>query len=456
VFATEARYREVIDYVKMRLKLYAEGKEYDDGDGGSPSVVVVSSEVPDLSKVSGTLSGYGPVNAWWKMSRAALTKILSRMQRKNVRVFPVEVVGNANEDMLANAVKLAQMKDRYVHVLAECGSRGIIFNPIGLNDNAGDNNYSNGGVKLAARVPQARALYDWMAARGGVGCTLHTPVAETQTSDGHSLQAYAATVLGRAGYRLCTNDSSRVQQNASWSQEFCYHNTSVGDWPKSKKGYVLSDTGSAIRQLSGGRLDGPGDPAALRRWLAAGVARGQKIVAYYAFQYAGYDEAAIDAMSIAAAAPPEQDDHDDGDATPSGNDSIDLSKVEWNARDADVRAWPVTQSLEVEIWNQVVNHAFDVAKWPDATVLGKKMAANTWVVAKAGGRWCASTWEWLQRHNLDKNMRGKTFGGHIKVGPLKSWHPRPGERFHVFVSGLARTGARNVKERSNVVEVVWQ
>ena len=53
-------------------------------------------------------------------------------------------------------------------------------------------------------------------------------------------------------------------------------------------------------------------------------------------------------------------------------------------------------------------------------------------------------------------MSGKSWGDHIKVAPLSSWEPRPGERMGLMVSGLARGGLSNVKERSNVSMVTWK
>ena len=41
-----------------------------------------------------------------------------------------------------------------------------------------------------------------------------------------------------------------------------------------------------------------GNPAALKSWIAAGVKRGQAVVAYYAFQTDVYDEKSIDAMGV--------------------------------------------------------------------------------------------------------------------------------------------------------------
>ena len=245
----------------------------------------------------GTISGYGPVNIWWKMSDSTLKKILARMDKKNVRYFPVEAVGNASEDVLGVPAKMETVKKKYKLVLAECRRLGIWFAPILFNDNAGKGNWMNGGVALSQRMGQARAFIDWIAEQGGKSHLVITPVGETRTSAGSQLEAYAAQKL--AGFRLCTNHGSRPQSPAAWSQYACYHPFKTSEWPTGKSTHVLSDTGTILAALNlGNDPYNEGNPAALKSWIAAGVKRGQAVVAYYAFQTDIYDEKSIDAMGV--------------------------------------------------------------------------------------------------------------------------------------------------------------
>ena len=62
--------------------------------------------------------------------------------------------------------------------------------------------------------------------------------------------------------------------------------------------------------------------------------------------------------------------------------------------------------------------------------------------------------EWLRTGQTTKSARSVN-GDHIKVSPLNRWAPRSGETYGFMVSGLARTEARNVQERTNVLMVRW-
>lgn len=263
-----------------------------------PVTPPISSSLPTIG--SATISGWGPVNMHWKMSEAELESCFVRMQQKNVRFFGVEAVGNANEDVLVNSAKLAQVKSRLLFEAKQCHGRGIWFNVIVANDNAGDGGYQNGGYTLQARLAQYTSFMDWIAENLAPykSCIIITPVAETQTSAGKSLESHAAKVF--AGWNLCANTGSRPTKPASWSKFYCFHPTSTGQWPN-KDAIVLSDCGSTIRALNiGGDINGKSDPAKVKAWLAEGVKRGQAVVAVYGFQ-CGADLDAIDALERPAA-----------------------------------------------------------------------------------------------------------------------------------------------------------
>ena len=119
----------------------------------------------------------------------------------------------------------------------------------------------------------------------------------------------------------------------------------------------------------------------------------------------------------------------------------------------DVSNWPVTASLNASVGGGKVNLPYSKARvWPASDGVN----ANPWVFVNLGGQWYAATWEYLRQGQTMKDMSGKSWGEHIKVAPLSSWEPRPGERFGLMVSGLVRGGLSNVKERSNVSMVTWK
>lgn len=119
----------------------------------------------------------------------------------------------------------------------------------------------------------------------------------------------------------------------------------------------------------------------------------------------------------------------------------------------DVSNWAVTASLNASVGGGKVNLPYSKARvWPAVDSVN----ANPWVFVNLGGQWYAATWEYLRQGQTMKDMSGKSWGGHIKVSPLSSWEPRPGERFGLMVSGLVRGGLSNVKERSNVSMVTWK
>lgn len=119
----------------------------------------------------------------------------------------------------------------------------------------------------------------------------------------------------------------------------------------------------------------------------------------------------------------------------------------------DVSNWAVTASLNASVGGGKVNLPYSKAKvWPAVDGVN----ANPWVFVNLGGQWYAATWEYLRYGQTMKDMGGKSWGGHIKVSPLSSWEPKPGERMGLMVSGLVRGGLSNVKERSNVSMVTWR
>lgn len=434
-FPDPVRFMEVMDFVKAEIEEYLLGP-------------ALSSDLPKIG-AGKTIAGWGPVNHFWKMTDAVIIDGLACMQSCNVRFFPFEAVGNAGEDVLGNPAKLELAKSRYLLGQAECRARGIWFAPILFNDNAGDGDYQNGGVKLEKRLAQAKAFIDWVAANGDKSVSSITVVSEIQTDAGGQLEAYGLSKL--AGFRLDYNGNGQPSSKPSaYSGLLCYHVCDVGKWP-SASAIWMNDCGPAIRAMNAnGDLNGTGNPAAIEKKMAEAVARGQCVFAIYGFQVDGFDKPAIKALSSPSepqSLPPE-------DGWPS-----ELADVKW--LHANVRGWAQTAKMTASVSNGNVNFPYDKASvWPVATSgTGKDTNANVWAIVNIGGQWYAGTFEWLRKGQTSKpaGVLAKTgeYGDHFKVSPLSSWSPGSGEEFYVMVSGHARTAARTVKERSNPVKVSW-
>lgn len=437
-FPEAARFKEAMAYVMAKIDEFIEN--------GVPSAGDASAELPKIG-AGKTITGWGPVNHFWKMADAAIIDGLAYMQSCNVRFFPFEAIGNAGEDVLGNPAKLELAKSRYLLGQAECRKRGIWFAPILFNDNAGDGDYQNGGVKLEKRMAQAKAFIDWVSANGDKTVSSITVVSEIQTDAGRQLEAYGLSKL--AGFRLDYNGNGQpASKPSAYSGLLCYHVCDVGRWP-SASSIWMNDCGPAIRAMNAnGDLNGVGNPAAIEKKKDEAVARGQCVFAIYGFQVDGFDKPAIEALSMPSA--PQA--HQPEDAWPA-----ELAAVKW--LHADVRDWAQTAKMTASVSNGNVNFPYDKANaWPVATSgTGKDTNANVWAIVLIGGQWVAGTWEWLRKGQTSKPVGclDGSKGDHFKVSPLSKWNPKPGERFYVMASGHARTAARTVKERSNPVKVSW-
>ena len=142
----------------------------------------------------------------------------------------------------------------------------------------------------------------------------------------------------------------------------------------------------------------------------------------------------------------------DGTATGGTWPSEITGSIKW--LNTDVSGWSQTASLSASVSGSTINMPYDKARvWP--TVDG--VNANCWAIVNIGGQWYAATFEYLRpgQTSKPKAVLDGSLGDHFKVSPLSGWHPSSGERFGVMVSGLARGGLRNVKERSNISMVTW-
>jgi hypothetical protein len=144
-----------------------------------------------------------------------------------------------------------------------------------------------------------------------------------------------------------------------------------------------------------------------------------------------------------------------GSATPAAGASSPseiTGSIKW--LHTDVSDWPVTASLDASVGGGTINMSYSKAKtWRAVDGLN----ANPWVIVNLGGQWYAATFEYFRHGQTSKPMGvlDGRLGDHIKAPPLNRWRPTSGERIGLMVSGLARSPARNVRERSNIVMVTW-
>lgn len=411
-------------------------------NNGSTSNGPVSTNLPAI-KVGATLTGYGPVNMYWRMANELLTMIIARMQLKNVRMFVVEALGNAGEDVLGDEAKMARVKAKLTHCAGECERRGLYFNIITANDNAGKNNYSNGGIKLEKREPQCRAFIDWLASQPWQKFCIPTLMAEPQTDAGRRLQLYAAKKFKAAQYRIMHNQGDRPQSNeiigGIKTDFFSYHNTSIADWPKSAEGIVLSDTGAAIRQLNlNNDLNGKGNPAAIAAWVAAGKARGQAGVCFYAFQVTEYDEQAIDSLSAGEVV-------SNPSELPPPTDPNELipAQVKWLGTNYSAAKQTVKLS-DISMSGTHLNFKASAIKWPPQGA--KKCKAVGFLIRMIGNEFIGGKVEWcvVERGWYDIVTNTKT-------GYNGSTLPANGE---LCWAGLGHP--TNGSECSSIVPFVWK
>ena len=136
----------------------------------------------------------------------------------------------------------------------------------------------------------------------------------------------------------------------------------------------------------------------------------------------------------------------------------DLAGVVWLHQ--NVSKWPVTAKLNSVFFKgtQICLDYDKTAKWPGVVLYGNAdvvVNGNPWIFVCQDNKWYAATWEWLRVKQTCKAVTSVS-GSHIKKNPLQSFEPVSGESYHFMVSGLARDpNVTNVKERSNVLKVVW-
>lgn len=134
---------------------------------------------------------------------------------------------------------------------------------------------------------------------------------------------------------------------------------------------------------------------------------------------------------------------------------IPLDEVTW--LHTNVKDWTRTAELKSVTFsgNKIILDHSANPPWPGVLKGTVVLAGNAWIFVKLNDKWYGATWEWLRPQ---QKIKGKAAvkGDHIKQAPLHTFVPKVGETYGFMVSGLARDGTRNVKERSNVVMVEWK
>jgi hypothetical protein len=127
----------------------------------------------------------------------------------------------------------------------------------------------------------------------------------------------------------------------------------------------------------------------------------------------------------------------------------------------NVTKWPQTANLSSVTFkgDSICLKYNKSGVWPGVVINKEKntiVNGNPWIFVYQNGTWYAATWEWLRVNQTCKSA-DSVAGDHIKQNPLQDFLPVPGATYYFMVSGLARNypSIKNVKERSNVVKVVW-
>ena len=142
--------------------------------------------------------------------------------------------------------------------------------------------------------------------------------------------------------------------------------------------------------------------------------------------------------------------------------ALDLSTVQW--LHTDVSNWAVSASMDqVTVTSTQVCMPYDKANvWTPKTFASggnTPLVGNPWVFIwnEDQQQWFGATWEWLRPGQICK-AKSSVNGDHIKKSPYDAssgWQPTSGETLYFMVSGLARSGDRNIQARTAPVKVIW-
>ena len=132
-----------------------------------------------------------------------------------------------------------------------------------------------------------------------------------------------------------------------------------------------------------------------------------------------------------------------------------LSEVVW-PRYLNVSKWPETSVLSgVSISENRTNAKHSKSgEWPPYEEGGNSLDSSLWIFVEIEGVWYASTFEYLRPQQYTKGLGYRLIPTWTKQRPINTFDLRKGDKVQVMASGLARrSNVKNVKERSNFVEV---
>jgi hypothetical protein len=136
-------------------------------------------------------------------------------------------------------------------------------------------------------------------------------------------------------------------------------------------------------------------------------------------------------------------------------------QVHWVSGDDSVGDWAITVNIAgASIGGSTVSWQYSIppGNWAQTgRISGDPNACVGWV-ALIDGAWYGAIGEWLlpgmtwQTHHVFTSDRGNK---RMFSSPLSDYEPTSGQVFYLFVCGLNWSGQHNVKERSNLVPVVF-
>ena len=249
---------------------------------------------PDLRQ-GRTLTGYGRVNCWASGRKKDLRRDLIECAVSGVSCYHIELAGWSRYSIFTDANALNRTKERYEWIVKRCRALGLWLFVSVVNDNMGKGKYGDTGPTLEKAWGTAIELLN-LVHKFGKKNVIVQPVAETNTPSGSRFENECKAKL--AGWTLVYNGSGGQPKGTNGMAFAAYHASSIDKCKSINGGFInSSDHGLIIRELaSDGSLDGPGDPAKLKRLVSISKSVGNPLVVYYAFKRQKHDRNAIRAL----------------------------------------------------------------------------------------------------------------------------------------------------------------
>lgn len=127
--------------------------------------------------------------------------------------------------------------------------------------------------------------------------------------------------------------------------------------------------------------------------------------------------------------------------------------IVYHDNNCHIEKWPITFDIKVTKDSKNVNISTkaDLKKWS----MGEgKCWCNIWALFEYQGKIYTGACEFVTKSYMNKAV-GDINGAKIERQPVLAWVPKKGDKVGIFVTGLARGGKTNVKERSSIVWVTW-